>query len=354
MTMATTVRTGRDRRSGLGAIPRLGSTGLVCIAWVAIVVIGAILVAIDGGNLFSTGNVVDMFTRMSLLGYVAIGQTLVILCKSLDLSVGYVIASSTLMAANVMRGEPGRIMLGVLAVFALAGAIGLANGLIITKLRVNSFIATLGVGLIIRGYLDTEYKGPSGDVPNEFQNLGFDRISVFPISTLVMFATGALAIVLLRRTRTGHRFYAVGGNDEVARYSGLRTHRTIIVAHVLCSIAAGIAGLLLAARFGTGSAEVYSTGYDLDSIAAVVLGGTSLLGGRGSIVGTIAGVGILAVLDTVFNILQVDPFFKDVLRGVIIVVAVALYARSQLGRRSTRQRFGSGGNDLATPAETVP
>ena len=351
MSTAATLSTERMGARRAGSVTRLGSTSLVCIALVAILVVGAILVARDGGNLFSTANIVDMFTRMSLLGYVAIGQTLVILCKSLDLSVGYVIACSTLMAANVMRGEPGRILLGVLAVFVLAAAIGLANGLVITKLRVNPFIATLGVGLIIKGYLDTEYKGPSGDVPNEFQNLGFDRFGVFPISTLVMLATAVLAVVLLRRTRTGHRFYAVGGNDEVARYSGLRTHRTVIVAHVLCSMAAGVAGLLLAARFGTGSAEVYSNGYDLDSIAAVVLGGTSLLGGRGSIIGTVAGVGILAVLDTVFNILQVDPFFKDVLRGVIIIVAVALYARSQINRRSTRQRFGADGLDVAAQPE---
>jgi ribose transport system permease protein len=133
--------------------------------------------------------------------------------------------------------------------------------------------------------------------------------------------------------------FAVGGNDEVARYSGLRTHRTIISAHVLCSLAAAVAGLLIAARFGTGDPGVYRDGYELDSIAAVVLGGTLLMGGRGSIAGTVAGVGILATIDTLFDELGVDPFFKDVLRGVIIVVAVALYARSQIDRQATRQRF---------------
>ena len=106
--------------------------------------------------------------------------------------------------------------------------------------------------------------------------------------------------------------FAVGGNDDVARLSGIRTDRTLDPAHVLCSLAAGVAGLLIAARFGTGDALVYDYGLDLDSIAAVVLGGTLLFGGRGSVAGTVAGVGILAVLDTVFNALEVDPFFKDV------------------------------------------
>jgi ribose transport system permease protein len=116
-------------------------------------------------------------------------------------------------------------------------------------------------------------------------------------------------------------------------------------------VCAGVAGLLIAARFGTGNALVYSYGLDLDSIAAVVLGGTLLMGGRGSIVGTVGGVLILAVLDTVFNVLDVDPFFKDVLRGVVIIAAVALYARRQIDPASSRARFRSGGRGAPPGAE---
>jgi ribose transport system permease protein len=117
-----------------------------------------------------------------------------------------------------------------------------------------------------------------------------------------------------------------------------------------------VAGLLIAARFGTGSSLVYSSGYDLDSIAAVVLGGTLLMGGRGGIAGTLGGVLILAVLDTVFNILQVDPFFKDVLRGVVIIAAVAIYARRQIDRKASRSRFTDGGSppDPAPPPVPKP
>lgn len=335
-------------------VRRLGSTELVYLALLGILVIGAILVATRGGNLFGTANLVDMLTRSSLLGFVALGQTFVILCGSLDLSVGYVMALCSLVGATTMAGDPARVPLGVGAVLLVAGGIGLLNGLIVSVLKVNPFIATLGMGLIIKGYLDTNYKGPTGDVPAVFQQFGYSRMGFLPVSTAVMLIAVVLGILYLRRTRTGYHMFAVGGSADVARLSGIRTGRVIVTAHVLCAIAAGVAGLLIAARFGTGSSLVYSSGYDLDSIAAVVLGGTLLMGGRGGIAGTLGGVLILAVLDTVFNILEVDPFFKDVLRGVVIIAAVAIYARRQIDRRASRIRFGSGGNGGSPPDPAPP
>ncbi|MEV0649051.1 ABC transporter permease [Phytomonospora sp. NPDC050363] len=329
----------RQRRFGLGSI---GTTGLVYLALLAIVVIGAILVAAQGKNLFSTGNIVDMLTRSSLLGFIAIGQTLVILSRSLDLSVGYVMATCSLIAAVVMNGSEANVPLGIGAALGAAAVVGLVNGLVITKLKVNAFIATLGTGLIIKGWLDTEFAGPAGKVATSFQQFGYTRIAMIPLSTVVMLALAVAGILYLRKTRAGHHVYAVGGDVDVARLSGIRTDRTIITAHILCAIAAGVAGLLIAARFGTGSALVYDYGLDLESIAAVVLGGTYLMGGRGGIAGTVAGVMILAVLDTVFNILEVNPFYKDVLRGAIIVVAVAIYARRQLSAKPSRVRFAGG------------
>ena len=318
---------------------RLSTTGLVYVALLAILAAGAALAAARGQDLFTTANTVDLLTRSSLLGFVAIGQTLVILCRSLDLSVGYVMALSSVVAATAMAGQASRIWLGVAAVVVVAGLIGLANGLIVTRLGVNAFITTLGMGLIIKGYLDTRYQGPAGEVPAEFQLFGYTRIGAVPLSFAVMAAVAVLAVVFLRRTRTGVHMYAVGGDAEVARMSGVRADRPLLAAHVLCSVTAGLAGLLIASRFGTGSTLVYSSGYELESIAAVVLGGTYLLGGRGGVGGTVAGVLILATLDTVFNVLGVDPFFKDVLRGTIVIAAVALYARRQVDRAATPPRF---------------
>jgi ribose transport system permease protein len=326
----------------------LGTTGMVWLALLGVVAAGAAVAGLNGHNLLSTANVVDMLTRSSLLGFVAIGQTLVILCRSLDLSVGYVMALCSVVAATTMAGDPSRLVPGIVAVVVVAGLIGLVNGLIITKLKVNAFIATLGMGLIIKGYLDTRYAGPVGQVPEAFQMFGYTRIGFIPLSTAVMLAAAVAAVLFLRWSRTGYHMYAVGGDADVARMSGIRVDRPVLAAHVLCSIAAGVAGLLIASRFGTGSTLVYDGGYDLESIAAVVLGGTFLLGGRGGVAGTVAGVLILAVLDSVFNVLQVDPFWKDVLRGAIVITAVAIYARRRTDRPLSRPRFAGGG--AAPPA----
>lgn len=334
-----------------GSSRRLTTTHLVWLAFLGITVCCAILVGAAGGNLLSNASIVDLLTRSSLLGFIAVGQTMVIVCRSLDLSVGYVVALSSLVAAETMAGDPARIPVALGAALAVAAVVGLVNGLVVTGLKVNPFIATLGVGLIIRGFLDTAYAGPAGEVAPAFQAFGYTRIGPIPLSTLVMFLVAGAAVILLSRTRVGAHMYAVGGDTEVARLSGVRTGRVLVTAHILCAVAAGIAGLLLAARFGTGSALVYDDGYDLESIAAVVLGGTHLLGGRGGVGGTVAGVLILAVLDSTFNALSVDPFAKDVLRGVIIIAAVAIYARRRVS--VTRRRFPAGRPPMV-PAAAVP
>ena len=318
---------------------RLDSTAIVWIAFVVVLAIGAILVATTGRSLFSEGSIRDILTGMSVLGFVAIGQTLVILAGSLDLSVPYVVSLSSLIAASTMNGQVSNIVPGVGLALLIAAAIGLANGLIVTGLKVNGFIATLGVGLIVKGYLDTAYRGATGSVPAEFRLFGIAGIGPVPVSTLIMLAVAVAAFFFLRNTRTGNHIFAVGGSVDVARLSGIRTSRPVIVAHVLCSITAAIAGLLLASRLGVGNPTVGTQGgYDLLSIAAVVLGGTLLAGGRGSIWGTIGGVAIFAVLDSVMSTMQVNPFLKDVVRGVVIVAAVAIYTGRVIHQR--RARFG--------------
>lgn len=334
------------RQSFIRSIP------LIYVALVIVLIIGAVLIAAAGGNPFATGTITDVFTRTSLLGFIAIGQTFVILCRSLDLSVGYVAALSSLVAAVVMDGQESRVWLGVLAALGVSAAVGLFNGLVTTKLGVHAFIATLGSGLIIKGYLDTQYPGPAGSVPASFQGFGYTRIGMLPLSTVIMLLIAIVGVIMLHRTRLGHSMFAVGGNIEVARLSGIRTDRTLIISHVMCSLLAGTAGMLLAARFSTGvGSQIYNAGYDLDSIAAVVLGGTLLLGGRGGVGGTIAAVFILGVLDSLFNELQINPFFRDVLRGAIIIAAVALYARRQIDPNKARTRFRDTGSKRDVRAE---
>jgi ribose transport system permease protein len=156
------------------------------------------------------------------------------------------------------------------------------------------------------------------------------------VSFLLLLAVAAAAWLAIARTRFGHHLIAVGGDPEVARLSGVRNHRVLVTAHVLCSLCAGLAGIYLASRLGSGAPRVGTEGlYDLESIAAVVLGGTALAGGRGGVAGTVGGVLLLASIDAIFNQLEVDAFFKQVIRGLIIIAAVAIYARRALRKAAS-------------------
>lgn len=335
----------RDRLAdGLSAVTRTTS-GPVYLVLVAVFFACLVAVTIDGGEFLTVDAIREMLIRSVALGIVAVGMTLVILGGSLDLSVAYVVSLASIIGAEVMADSEGQIALGVGAVLLFGAVVGLANGLIITKLRVNAFIATLGMALIIRGIMESRYQGTVGGIPDGFEKLGYEYLGPIPVSVILLFAIVTAGWFLLRYTRFGNRLYAVGGNEEVAKLSGVRTHRVLIAAHVLCAMAAAITGLFLASRLGAGSPLVGTDGgYDLEAIAAVVLGGTYLLGGRGGVLGTIAGVFILAMLDHTFNELEVNAFAKDVARGVIIIAAVAAYSiRWRRRRRSEATADGPGG-----------
>jgi ribose transport system permease protein len=295
--------------------------------WAVLLLIFVISWILVGNEFVSPSSLTNMAVRSVALGLVAVGQTLALLAGSIDLSVAHTVSAGAVTASFIMQGQPGRIVPGVLAVLAVGALIGLLNGLVITKLRLNAFIATLGTFLIVRGALNASFTNWTGAVPREFQALGYGSLAKIPFSVFLLAAVVAGAWWLLRRTRVGYHLYATGGSEETARLSGVRTHGTLILTHVLCSLCAVLAGLYLASRLRSGAPWVGPDGgYDLDSIAAAVVGGTALAGGRGSVMGTVAGVLILAVLDTVFNAFEVDAFIKTLLRGLIIIGAVALYA----------------------------
>jgi ribose transport system permease protein len=299
-------------------------------ALIGIFIIAWIIVTIHGGTFLTVPNVVNMLQRSVALGIVSAGQTVVILLGSLDLSVAQLISLASLLAASTMDGQDANVVPAIGLVLGLGVGVGLVNGLIITKLQVNAFIATLGTALIIKGLIDNRWDGPAGSVPDSFEQLGYTRFGVLPLSIFLLAAITLIVWFMLSKSRFGYRIYAVGGSEDVSKLSGLRTHRTIIAAHVVCSLAAVITGLFLASRLGAGTPTVGSDGgYDLESIAAVVLGGTALTGGRGGVIGTLGGVFILAVLDNTFNQLELNAFLKDVVRGIIIIAAVAVYARRQ-------------------------
>ncbi len=283
-------------------------------------------------NQLDTSGLVGLSQRMVGLGVVALGQTLVILCGSIDLSVGSLISVVAVIASFVMRGEPAMMLPTVVLTLALAAAIGAINGLVISRLNVSPLIATLGAGLIMQGVLSANFNNFTGSVPEAFGAVAYGTIGPLPWSVLGLFALAAATAWLLSATRFGAHLYAVGGNAAGARLAGIRTDRVTIGAHVLCSLYAGLTGLYLASRLRSGAPWIGRDGvYDLESIAVVVIGGTLLAGGRGGVWGTIAGVLLFAVIDAAFNMLGVPAFPKQVIRGAIVIAAVAVYSARQKG-----------------------
>lgn len=295
-----------------------------------------ILVFIGGGvldQILADGQIfgnrlimLNIIVRSVALGIVAVGQSLVIIGASIDLSVAYTISITAVMSSYLMQGDTAKVPGAILAVFAIGAAIGVVNGITITKLKVNPFIATLGTSLIIKGIINATFSNYTGSVPNSFEYFGYGRIGPIPVSIIILLIIVTAGWVLLARTKFGAHLYGVGGNAEVARLSGVRTDRVLIGAHVICSMTAVLAGLFLVSQMRSGAPWVGPNGvYDLNSIATTVIGGTALAGGKGGVWSTLGGVLIFGVLETVFNQLGVNPYLKTVFQGAIIVLAVASY-----------------------------
>jgi ribose transport system permease protein len=273
------------------------------------------------------GGWIGLLQRMVGLGIVGLGQTFVILCGSIDLSVANLISVGAVAASYIMQGDATMMAPAVAAVLGISALVGAINGLIIARLNVNPLIATLGVGLVLQGLLSASFTNFAGSVPKSFQALAYGAAGPVPYSVFGLFIFALIGWWVLRTTRFGAHLYAVGGNADGARLAGVRTDFIVVKAHVICSVLAGAAGLYLASRLGSGAPWVGRDGvYDLESIAVVVIGGTLLAGGRGGVWGTLAGVLLFATLDAAFNMLGVPAFPKLILRGAIVIIAVAAYA----------------------------
>ncbi len=295
---------------------------------IIVFVAGGILdqILADGQIFKNPAIMMNIIVRSVALGIVAVGQSLVIIGASIDLSVAYTISITAVMSSYIMQGDPANVPTAIVSVFAIGAAIGLVNGLVVTKLRVNPFIATLGTSLIIKGIINATFSNYTGSVPKSFEYFGYGTIGPIPVSIIILGLIVFAGWFLLARTKFGSHLYGVGGNSEVARLSGVRTDRVLIGAHIICSMTAVLAGFFLVSQMRSGAPWVGPNGvYDLNSIATTVIGGTALAGGKGGVWGTLGGVLIFGVLETVFNQLGVNPYLKTVFQGAIIVMAVASY-----------------------------
>lgn len=288
-----------------------------------------IIIALSTGETaqLSASGILGLFQRMVALGLVAIGQTFVILVGSIDLSVAALISAVAVLASYVMQGDPTMMLPAIVLCLGLCLMVGLINGALVAYGGINPLIATLGTGLVIQGVLAASFGMLQGAVAREFQVLAYGGLLGVPYSLVLLAALSLAAAFVLDRTLFGARIYAVGGNPDGARLAGIRTEQVILSAHVVASLFAGASGLYLAARLQSGTPWIGRDGiYDLESIAVTVIGGTILAGGKGGVAGTLAGVLLFASLDAGFNMLGIDAFLKQVLRGAIVIAAVAVHA----------------------------
>jgi ribose transport system permease protein len=274
---------------------------------------------------FSPDNLLNVSLQASITAIIAAGMTFVILTGGIDLSVGSLVAFAGIAVTAVLKsGLPWQIAmpLGIAAGLLLGAVSGAFAGLCITRFSITPFIVTLATMTIWRGIAFVWTDGrPIWELPDAFAFLGNGRLLGVPVPSLIMVLTFIILHVILTRTRFGRHVYAVGGNIEAARLAGIRTGRVLTSVYILSGVLAAVSGMLLASRMNSGQPNA-GLSYELDVIAAVVVGGTSLSGGKGSVIGTFIGAMLIAVLRNGLNLLNVGSYVQQVVVGSVILLAV--------------------------------
>ncbi|KAF1021702.1 MAG: Ribose import permease protein RbsC [Paracidovorax wautersii] len=290
----------------------------------ALLVVGVGLAALSP-DFMTVGNLMNVMRQVSINALIAFGMTLVILLGGIDLSVGAILAVSSVITAMLMKDGWDPMLCTALGI-ASGALMGLANGLLIAKGKVAPFIATLGMMTVLRGLSLVLSNGSpiSGLDSDFFTLLGGGYVAGWvPVPVVWMLLAFAVFWFVLRKTVFGRHVYATGGNPEAARLSGVKTDRVQIGVYTLSGMMAAMAGVILTSRLNSAQPKA-GTGYELDAIAAVVLGGTSLAGGRGWIFGTLMGALIIGVLNNGLNLMGVSSFYQQVIKGAVILLAVLI------------------------------
>jgi ribose transport system permease protein len=309
-----------EGKSGGGALSLVrGATGPL----IGLILLCAFLsVATD--TFLSLRNFLNVLDQVTVLGVMAVGMTLVILIGGIDLSVGSVLALSGMVMGYLGNNAGWPFGLAIVAALIASALCGAVSGLMVTRLNMPAFIATLAMMSVARGLASIITNGEQiVGFPDWFSNLAIIRhFGFLTVTVAVMIVIVVIAWVVLTFRPAGRALYAIGGSAEVARLAGVNVREATLVVYMLCGLAAGLAGVILSARLD--SAQPSSgIGYELDTIAAVVIGGGSLSGGIGGVGGTVVGVLIIGFLRNGLNLLQVSPFIQQVIIGLVIAIAVA-------------------------------
>jgi ribose transport system permease protein len=291
----------------------------IIIAFIIICVILSILSPV----FFQVTNIINVVRQTSIYGIMAVGMTFVILTGGIDLSIGSILAISGAILAGMLKAGDS-ILLAVVAAIGIGILCGLMNGFFITVGKITPFVATLGMMSIARGFTLIYTKGyPISGFSTSFRFIGAGYVFGLPVPIIMFLAIVILANIVLTQTKLGRYTYAIGGNEETVKLSGINSGFYKTLVYVIAGATAAISALILTSRLN--SAEpVAATGYELDVIAAVVIGGTSLNGGRGSVWGTFIGSLLIGVINNGMNLIGISSYFQLVVKGLIIIGAVWL------------------------------
>src|SRR5690625_1439218 len=297
---------------------------LIRNALVIVLLLVMVYFTIENPRFATVSNARTILVAAAPFALVALGQTLVILTGGIDLSVGSVIAVSAMVAAKISVTYPDMVWLAMLAGVVVGGLAGLINGLVVSRLDVAPFVATLGMLAAGSGLAYAVGKGaPINGLPQSFGKLANTTFLSLPIPVWIMIAAFIVLTLVMKRTKWGLRVYAVGGNARAARVAGVNVKGMLTSVYVISGFLAGLSGVVLASRVISGPPNL-GQGFELDAIAAVVIGGASLFGGRGTIWGTFLGLILIQTLNNGLDILVVPAYWQSVVSGLLIVSAVAV------------------------------
>lgn len=309
------------RQMGFAEIYRRFGTILIFIGIFA-------LAASLNETFLTTGNLTNVLRQVVVVSLLACGVTFIIILGHIDVSLGSVVALTGTIAASVMS-LTGNLPLALAAGIGSGIVTGLLNGWVVTYFKIPSFIMTLAMTTVARGAILLYTAGvPVSGLGEDFKVIGQGNVGPVPVSVIILIAVVLVAWVLLNRTKFGRHLYAVGGNAKAALASGINADSVVVRAFVFNGILASIAGIVLMSRVNSGQPAA-GVAYEFDAITAVVVGGTSLMGGTGTITGTIIGSMIIGVINNILNLMNVSSYWQQIVKGLIIAVAVILDVKTK-------------------------
>jgi len=287
-----------------------------------------LLSSILSPTFFKLDNILNMLRSAAVLGIVSIGQTYVIIGGGADLSVGATMGTVAIMISEITKGENNNVAVGILACLLVGVIIGLINGLLITKRNMPPLVVSLGMAILVEGTRLAYTQGIISGRPAPFIRELAKIHGIFPVPLLIMVVFFAIASIILNHSPFGRKLFAVGGNPEAAKYSGIKVDKTVIISYMISGFFAALAGLVLSGYIGYGD-RYLGTGFNMDSVAATIVGGTSFEGGKGGIGGTIVGVAIMTILFNITLMLGLPINVQLIVKGLIIIAAVLMYSIMQ-------------------------